>query len=145
MFSQCLSQYVSSYLHHWFTIVTSAAVSESMCRRDLFVLPSIFAENNVFYGLILQCSSEKLIHLNSKSSSLGLLSKVRNLSAVANQVSAVHTKSNAPVAANSVSRVYSFLLKWLVQCFTSPPEVLQDYVRLMCSVKLLKSYKSTLF
>lgn len=48
------------------------------------------------------------------------------------------------MAANLVSRVYSFLLKWFVQCFTSLPEVLQD-VRLMCSVKLHKSYKSSLF
>ncbi|NXW26851.1 ANKY2 protein, partial [Phaetusa simplex] len=42
-------------------------------------------------------NSEKLIHLNSKISSLGLPFKVRNLSAVARQVSAVHTNSNATV------------------------------------------------
>lgn len=113
-----------------------------MGKRCLFLLPSIFAENDVFYGLLFQCSSEKLIHLNSKTSSLGLPFKIRNLSTVANQVSAVHTNSNAPVAANLVST--QFLLKWLVQCFTILPEALQEHVRSMCSVKLLKSYKSSL-
>lgn len=105
LFSQCFSQHVSSYLHHWFATVTSttAAVSESMCKRMFIFTSQDIADNNVFYGLLLQCSSEKWICLNSNTNSLGLPIKVQNLSTVSSQVSAVYTDSSAPVA-NWVSR-----------------------------------------
>lgn len=94
VFSPCLSQHAAFYLNHCFTIVTAVAVSGSMCKKCLFLFPSIFAAKFFFLfflGFFLLCSSEKLIHLISKTSSLGLLSKVGNLSVVANQVSAACT------------------------------------------------------
>lgn len=115
-------------------------------QENVYFTSQDIADNNVFYGLLLQCSSEKWIHLNSNTNSLGLPIKVQNLLTVSSQVSAVHRDSSAvAVAANWVSRAYSLILEHFIQCFTRLQEILHNYVRLMCSVKLLKSYKSSLF